>query len=835
MESNCKKERLDNLLIIHNGLINTSFKKEVTNKILDFYKQSSKLKNLTENAFIEKIHHFNSLILNDNIHKKLDKNINKLAKKIKNKTPNNLYYLLLKGIKKTLIQNNKLSFYADMSDYSLRLYIFKQIKSILKTIKFFYEKDIQVSKKHLNFFSQFYNFEEKNNYLKAIILNQQSEYTFNYIKRDNSFSMSNHLFIEEKFLDISLNKELSIDLELIEEYFDKKIPFNIFITLFTKRSIQFISELEEYYSFDYQYYLDLAKNISSVSNIEIPTIRYFGKYKFSAKHDILKKIKEKCNELDELYSEIAFKNNIGKRRFDDMFPMARNKTRKFTFFIGETGAGKTYHALQKIKDKKTGLFLAPLRLLALEGQENIEEMGIPCNLITGEEQDVKEDAMFCSSTIEMLDITEEYDVIIIDEVQMLFDKDRGWAWTQAIIGGNAEEIILTGSEEALEAVKFLTDYTSDKLEIVKLNKKTKVEKYNKKVNNVSDIPEHTAVVCFSKKRILELKNLYERETGKQASVVFGALSPDTRKEEARRFREGETTVVFATDAIGLGLNLPIKHVLFDKLEKYDGENEDIITSSLAKQIVGRAGRFGYFNTGYYGMFNNNNIKLLDNLLKEDYPEHSNHFYYKVPYVVFQEISDLINSTNCFDIINKFIELYDLVEDNFIKMDYTDLIYKARIIEKNLYHAPDKNMISLYEKYKLIFSPLDVNDKDMKSFFNYMVKEKLVKLNDFDFDKELKSSVPSIKTLEDMNLIEYKLSVLDAYNWLSYNFPDIFKIPEQTIRNEKYYLNELVMFFLKEDGELFKQCAKCKTHIKLTKYNYCNNCFQKKKKEYKKRR
>ena len=117
--------------------------------------------------------------------------------------------------------------------------------------------------------------------------------------------------------------------------------------------------------------------------------------------------------------------------------------------------------------------------MALEGQETIEELGYPCNLITGEEQDIKEDAMFISSTIEMLNITEEYDVVVIDECQLIFDEHRGWAWTQAIVGANADEIILTGSEEALSAIKFLTDYTGEDLEIVRLKKKTKLEKSSK--------------------------------------------------------------------------------------------------------------------------------------------------------------------------------------------------------------------------------------------------------------------------------------------------------------------------------------------------------------------
>ena len=99
------------------------------------------------------------------------------------------------------------------------------------------------------------------------------------------------------------------------------------------------------------------------------------------------------------------------------------------------------------------------------------------------------------------------------------------------------------------------------------------------------------------------------------------------------------------------------------------------------------------------------------------------------------------------------------------------------------------------------------------------------IKDFDFDKDFRTDIKSIRTLEDLNFIEYKLALLDSYNWLSFNFKDIFKIDEKIIKNEKSYLNELVMFFLKEEGQLYKKCQKCQTHIPLGQYNYCNSCYK----------
>ena len=114
---------------------------------------------------------------------------------------------------------------------------------------------------------------------------------------------------------------------------------------------------------------------------------------------------------------------------------------------------------------------------------------------------------------------------------------------------------------------------------------------------------------------------------------------------------------------------------------------------------------------------------------------------------------------------------------------------------------------------------------MKDFFYRLIKNKILKLEDFDFEKELKSEIKSIRTLEDLNYVEYKLNKLDAYNWLSFNFKDIFHIEDNKIKNEKSFLNTMVIFFLKEDGHLYKKCKVCQTFLELEDYNICQSCYE----------
>merc|ERR1712192_359933 len=54
------------------------------------------------------------------------------------------------------------------------------------------------------------------------------------------------------------------------------------------------------------------------------------------------------------------------------------------------------------------------------------------------------------------------------------------------------------------------------------------------------------------------------------AVVMGALSPRTRNAQVAMYQQGEVDYLVATDAIGMGLNLDIRHVAFSATEKFDG-------------------------------------------------------------------------------------------------------------------------------------------------------------------------------------------------------------------------------------------------------------------------
>jgi len=107
------------------------------------------------------------------------------------------------------------------------------------------------------------------------------------------------------------------------------------------------------------------------------------------------------------------------------YPAARAiAPRRLIMHVGPTNSGKTYRALERLKEAASGVYLAPLRLLAWEVSERLSDGGVPCNLLTGQEREEREGARHVSCTVEMADPSSAIDVAVIDEAQMLGDADR---------------------------------------------------------------------------------------------------------------------------------------------------------------------------------------------------------------------------------------------------------------------------------------------------------------------------------------------------------------------------------------------------------------------------
>ncbi|MBO4366906.1 MAG: ATP-dependent helicase [Clostridia bacterium] len=275
--------------------------------------------------------------------------------------------------------------------------------------------------------------------------------------------------------------------------------------------------------------------------------------------------------------------------------IAAGLDRTFHLHVGPTNSGKTHDALQALKQADSGLYLGPLRLLALEMFDRLNADGVPCNLLTGEEEEQVPGASITASTIELCDYSRRFDVVVIDEAQMIEDKSRGSHWTRALMTVDAREIHVCMAPQALPLIQRLLDGIPAPYEI-HMHERLVPLVFSGSWRELKDIEKGDAVIAFSRRQVLNIAAHLE-SMKIPASVIYGSLPPAARREEVRRFAAGETKVAVATDAIGMGISLPIRRILFFAVEKYDGERTRDLNASEIQQIAGRAGRFGMYDLG----------------------------------------------------------------------------------------------------------------------------------------------------------------------------------------------------------------------------------------------
>lgn len=360
---------------------------------------------------------------------------------------------------------------------------------------------------------------------------------------------------------------------------------------------------------------------------DVPGIKeYILNFGFKSKislHEIMTAIAKKEDYIElSYYIDMLneFKTGIPED-FSKLYPDARAMNRHFVIHVGGTNTGKTYDAMSELMQSQNGIYLAPLRLLAMENQELMNNKGVLCSLSTGEEEDIVPEANHISCTVEKADCVRRFETAVIDECQLIADDCRGWAWTNALLGIKAEKIHVCTAENGLDIIIKLIKQCKDTYEIVQHKRTTKlfIEK-EQFVFDKKHIHQYDALIVFSRQKVLQTAELLE-SMGVHASVIYGALPFKARKEEVRKYVSGETSVVVATDAIGMGMNLPIRRIVFLETEKYDGKNVRFLTSQEVKQIAGRAGRRGMFPEGYVNsLYNKLEIEELlncgDEVIKE---------------------------------------------------------------------------------------------------------------------------------------------------------------------------------------------------------------------------
>ncbi len=499
------------------------------------------------------------------------------------------------------------------------------------------------------------------------------------------------------------------------------------------------------------------------------------------------------------------------RDFKNLFPLARSLKRRLILHVGPTNSGKTYGAMQTLQHAETGYYLAPLRLLALEGYETLRAEGIDASLITGEEQILDEDATHISSTIEMLNFEVDVDVCVIDEVQMIGDRDRGWAWANAIIGAPASTVIMTGSDNTVNAVEQLAAYLNEPLEIIHFTRKNPLTLL-KSATPIAQIQPHTAIITFSRRDVLKLKQQLCRHY--EVSVIYGNLSPEVRREEARRFREGETEILVATDAIAMGMNLPIDTVLFYKAQKFDGVKDRELSVSEIHQISGRAGRYGLSHVGYVGALKPDVLRIIQQKFHKQATHIALPFNVMASLEHIRLVGSILEETSLFEILNFFVKHMQF-SGPFRAANLEGMLEAATIV--------DHFDLDLAAKYHLSCAPLN-----FKSPYIIAAYERYI--HAIEANQPVHYQPPILlhefaQSSEELLEAEDMAKEISLYLWLSYRFSELFVDKEEALRYRKI-INRFIESSLKQ-SHFVPKCRQCaKTLPMNSPYPICQSCFRK---------
>jgi ATP-dependent RNA helicase SUPV3L1/SUV3 len=371
-------------------------------------------------------------------------------------------------------------------------------------------------------------------------------------------------------------------------------------------------------------------------------------------------------------------------------------------------------------------------------------------------------------------------VAVIDEIQMISDPDRGWAWTNALFGIPAKTLILAGSDDALPYVRRAAEAANESLEVVAFERKTPLVLLDKPVP-LEEVKAGDAVVAFSRQAVHEQREVLVG-LGHTVATIYGALSPEVRRAEAERFRAGEADVLVTTDAIGMGLNLgPLQRVVFSALRKYDGKEDRPLTNPEIRQIAGRAGRFGHHDVGYVAATTEEGIDPIRKALAgaPAAPAADSRFYARPDLVAISAAASELRTESLHEVLTHFAQAAFYEGSPFQPSDMDAMLQAAEMV--------DRTRLNLAQRFALSMAPIDQRDE-----LSFQVLKGWTEM------LASGSGVPALRgnPLAELDHQERTVRLAGAYLWLSRRFPDAFDDADR-MRQVRARANEAIERHLQE--------------------------------------
>ncbi|MBC7428405.1 MAG: hypothetical protein H7336_07320 [Bacteriovorax sp.] len=494
---------------------------------------------------------------------------------------------------------------------------------------------------------------------------------------------------------------------------------------------------------------------------------------------------------------------------------ARKVPRKIIYHMGPTNSGKTYHAIQALSQAKKGCYLAPLRLLAAELYDTLNGLGAKTTLLTGEEIIEVEGATHYSSTIEMAKLNEEFTCAVIDEIQMITDKQRGWAWTRALVNLHAYEVHVCGDGSVLELVKQITELCGDELIVKNYERMTKLEVEPNTIT-LAQLQKSDALIVFSRRNALKYKYDLE-QVGFKVSIIYGMLSPEVRREQARKFDKGITDIIVSTDAISMGMNLPIKRIVFSTLTKHINSQEHPITVSEIKQIAGRAGRFQRFPVGKVTCLQKVEEGLTDiqDALDTTLDQQTQSMV-GPDLDIFTKVNNALSSHNLPILrLSEFLRLFNTMTFTkpFYCVELKEMIELAETVED----IDSGHTLSSAEIFGFACAPVNLGLLEHVQYYVWILKKYVT-------NETIKNEHINFASNE-IDYLETTIKCVELYQWLARHFNNKnFEFEERDLLENKLAAIDKLNTLLSD--KITPTCSSCGSKLAdEAKFAICEECFQ----------
>ncbi len=498
----------------------------------------------------------------------------------------------------------------------------------------------------------------------------------------------------------------------------------------------------------------------------------------------------------------------------DFYPNPARGKRELFAILGPTNSGKTYQALQDLKGctKETpGIYLAPLRLLAMEVFDQLRREGLRVSLLTGEEQEIDPEAQITCSTIEMLDTQQSYRVAIIDEAQMILDAGRGWAWTRAFLQANAKRLYLLGSPGIEALAAGLSALSGEALTIQRKERISPLHAHNKTVPS-HQVPNGSIFVVFSRNAVIRWSEIF-RSQGRRVAHIYGAMPPEVRREEARRFRDGEAEILIATDAIAMGLNLPAHTVILAESTKFDGTSMGPVPLSLVRQIIGRAGRFGHHEEGWCAGIDAPTHHLVCKAHHEPDPNQWNRALYLQPSEQWlQIVQECLPKASLSDVLQGWREYVKKQAQLSLRSSFDEeASIKATVLDDPAFAG-----IPLHQRFSYLAAPVAIKEGHL-TFFRELLKCLFL-------GKDLTPDWAESRHVQRNEQWELLYKKAGLYIWFHYRCPKAF--PDMQIAKK---LRNLCVQQIRDNIKkgLDRRCRECGAPLSpKSRHSICENCYEK---------